>query len=432
MQLLTDFRAALLTVALIVTASATRAAVLTPEQAIEEAKAICQGDGGALWGMSLCGPLLLVEPATRTVWASEPDGEGKLQAEGAIFTGKLPDEINIANTAVDWAGRRWTMLMWPLPEEKTRRAALLAHEMWHRVQGELGFPASGAANNHLATRDGRFWLQLEWRALAAALLARGDERERAIADAALFRARRRALFPQAASEEREMEMHEGLAEYTGVKLSGAADLARYVAETNLKEAPAKKTFIRSFAYANGPAYGVLLDAVDPDWRKTLRSGDDLGQMLFTRAGLKLPADIAAAADERARAYGGDELARSEDERERTTRELMAAYRARLIDGAALALPLRQMQMQFNPTDLVALEPHGTVYPNIRIVDVWGILTVSSGGALMGPRFDRVTVSAPTDPQGAVVQGDGWKLELKSGWKIIAGERAGDFILVQEP
>ena len=409
-----------------------RAAEITPAQAIEEAKSICQADGGALWGVSLCGPLLLVDSATRTVWASEPDGEGKLQAEGAIFTGKLPNEINIANTAVDWTGRRWTMLMWPLPEEKARRAALLAHEMWHRVQGELGFPASGAANNHLATRDGRFWLQLEWRALAAALLARGNERKSRIADAALFRARRRELFPNAANEEREMEMHEGLAEYTGVKLSGAADLAQFVVETNLKDAPGKKTFVRSFAYANGPAYGVLLDAVDKDWRKTLRSGDDLGQMLFTRAGVKLPADLAAGAEERARAYGGDELARNEDERERTTHELIAAHRARLIDGPVLALPLRQMQMQFNPSDLVALEPHGTVYPNIRIVDVWGILTVTSGGALMSPRFDRVIVSAPTDPAGAVVEGDGWKLELKSGWKLTAGKRAGDFILAQEP
>ena len=53
---------------------------------------------------------------------------------GEIFRGRLPDEINIANTATDWAGVKWTMMMLPLPEDAGRRAALLAHEMWHRIQ----------------------------------------------------------------------------------------------------------------------------------------------------------------------------------------------------------------------------------------------------------------------------------------------------------
>jgi hypothetical protein len=85
----------------------------------------------------------------------------------------------------------------------------MAHEMWHRVQNDIGFPASGAANDHLDSRDGRVWLQLEWRALAKALSVRGEQRRRAIADALLFRAYRRTIFPNAAAQEREMEMHEG-------------------------------------------------------------------------------------------------------------------------------------------------------------------------------------------------------------------------------
>ena len=401
-------------------------------EALQEAEATCRGDGGALWGVSLCGPVLLVDPATRQIWTNQPAKTVQLARSGEVFTGRVPDEINIANTAADWAGVKWTMIMLPLPEEKTRRVALMAHEMWHRIQDELGFPASAAANHHLDTRAGRYWLQLEWRALAGAMNTSGAAREKHIADAALFRTRRHQIFENAAAEEREMELHEGLAEYTGVKLSGAADLRQHVASQNLNSAPAKKTFVRSFAYANGPAYGVLLDEFAPDWRKTLRKGDDLAALLLMRAGVSLPSDLAAAAEGRARDYGAAELAMAEDERDRTRRETIAAYRARFVEGAVLVLPLQKMNMQFDPGNLVALEGHGTVYPNIRIVDVWGVLTVKSGGALMSADFSRVTLPAPEKTTGNPIAGDGWALDLSAGWKIGRGARAGDFVLEAAP
>jgi hypothetical protein len=420
--------------AFVAVVAATRLAIadaLPPAVAFREAAELCARDDGKLWGVSLCGPMLLVEPATRTVFANQVDKQNTLRREGEIFTGKLPNEINIANTAVDWAGVKWTMIMLPLPEAQPRRAALMAHEMWHRVQEQIGFPASGAANNHLDTRDGRYWLQLEWRALAAALGARGDDRNRATEAAALFRARRRQLFEKAATGERAMELHEGLAEYTGVTLSGHPDLPRFVIDGRLKEAPAAKTFVRSFAYANGPAYGLLLDAAHRDWKRTLGNGADLGDLLFTRLGSKVPTDVAPAAEERARIYGGAELAAAEDQREQERRELIATYRARLVDGPVLTIPLQNMQMQFNPGDLVALEPLGTIYPDIRIVDVWGVLTVSSGGALMSSDFSKISVTAPQNADSSEPSGDGWKVELKPGWSLAPAERDGSFTLVRK-
>jgi hypothetical protein len=173
-------------------------------QYFQEAQALCNRDNGRLWGVSLCGPMLFVDRKTRTVVANQADKEGILRKSGNVFVGQLPAKVNIANTATEWAGVKWTMVIFPLPEDKIRRANLMAHELWHRVQNDIGFPGSGAANNHLDTRDGRVWLQLEWRALAAALTNRGKQRRQAIADALLFRAYRRTIFPNAATEEREM------------------------------------------------------------------------------------------------------------------------------------------------------------------------------------------------------------------------------------
>jgi hypothetical protein len=71
-------------------------------------------------------------------------------------------------------------------------------------------------NEHLDTLEGRFWMQLEWRALRRAIESSGSDRTAAIADALAFRRERRRLFPGAADNERRDEIREGLASYTGI------------------------------------------------------------------------------------------------------------------------------------------------------------------------------------------------------------------------
>lgn len=394
-----------------------------------EARALCTRDGGRLWGRSLCGPMMFADPATRAVVASEPDGEGLLKRSGEVFVGTLPADVNVANTAFEWAGVNWMMVMTSaIPSDRHRRGGLLIHELWHRRQAELGFPASGAANEHLDTRQGRVWLQLEWRALSSALASRGRVRRRAAADALLFRAQRRAVFQRAAAEEREMEMHEGLAEYTGVRLSGSPDPARFVSDFNLKEEARRESFVRSFAYASGPAYGLLLDEAAPGWTRRLKKDDDLGELLRTRLRVKLPKGDAGEIEKRAGAYDGGALMLAELRREEARRQLVAGYRARLVEGPVLSMPLRSMRMSFDPGNLVPLEGLGTVYPNIRVADVWGVLTVARGGALMNSNYSGVSVPAPADASARPVRGDGWTLELNEGWALVPGTRVGDFVL----
>nr|MBA3272903.1 hypothetical protein [Chthoniobacterales bacterium] len=99
-----------------------------------------------------------------------------------------------------------------------------------------------------------------------------------------------------------LEMHEGLAEYTGLKLSGNPEATQFAVDVLMKEAPAKKTFVRSFASASGPAYGLLLDESSRDWRAKLQKEDDLGALLVQRLELNLPHDVAKTADEHAEKY----------------------------------------------------------------------------------------------------------------------------------
>ena len=196
-------------------------------------------DSGDMWGKSLAGKILFVDPETRQVVANEPDAEGQLTREGKLFVGTLPKDMAIANTALDWAGARWAMIMWPLPENDLDPRTLLAHESWHRIQTDLGLPMADGDNGHLDKLEGRLYIQLEWRALAAALQAADDMRRReAISDALLFRAVRCAQCENAAANENLLEMNEGLAEYTGIKIGiGNDEQARKMAVEKLQTRP---------------------------------------------------------------------------------------------------------------------------------------------------------------------------------------------------
>jgi hypothetical protein len=259
---------------------------------IAERDAACRDDAGALWGERLCAPVLLVDAASRATVASQPV-EG-FEASGPVFVGRLPKERNAANTALDWNGNRWVMLLWPLPQDPFERRQLLMHESWHAAQDRLRLPARSPTPAHLAEPEGRIALRMEWRALAAALKASGERaRKPAIADALLFRAQRRAATAAAGELENQLELNEGLAEYTGQRLAGRADAAAYAA-AQLAEHEGDDSFVRSFAYRSGPAYGLLLDRYG-DWRGGLNADSDLGELLAAKAGIAVAEDPAKAA-----------------------------------------------------------------------------------------------------------------------------------------
>lgn len=397
----------------------------------EEASQLCRADGGRLWGTSLCGPMLLVEPATRRVVANQADAQGQLHAEGGVYVGELPKSQTIANTAVDWAGVHWSEMIWPLPEEAPVRHTMMAHEAFHRIQASVGLPADGRDAPHLDTLEGRYTVQLEWRALDAALAAKTDAERRArAADALAFRAARYQAFPEAEQAETALERNEGLAEYTGVMVGNrtpAEQLA--MAHWDLTWHPKNDTsFARSFAYPSGPAYGILLDRYRPGWRKAIVQGGSPAGMLAEalHVDMKAKPDV----DQLAARYGGPALLASEHARAEARARQAAQYTAQLVTGPVLQLPLKHMKVQFNPSNLVPLGEAGTVYPTMQVIDGWGSIQVD-GGALMAPDWSRLTVAAPADgAAGGKLHGKGWTLELAPGWKLSPGARKGDFTLSQ--
>ncbi|TKR33786.1 hypothetical protein FCE95_05795 [Luteimonas gilva] len=394
-----------------------------------QAQSLCETDGGRLWGASLCAPIMLVDPNTRRIVASQADAKGALRAQDGVFVGELPAEANAANTATEWSGTRWTQMVWPLPEDDDARGTLIAHELFHRLQPDLPIAsAKGGENPHLDTLEGRYTLQLEWRALAKALQADSRAAKRAAAaDALAFRAERYRRFPEARVDEAALEINEGLAEYTGAMIGNATPQARLrTALNDLQAHVGDPSFVRSFAYATGPAYGMLLDDFAPGWRKRLGGApSDLGTRLRDAARIEIPAGEAVLAAAAAR-YDGAALRATETVREQKRLAQLARNRARFVDGPVLTLALVHMSVQFNPSNLQPLDGVGTVYPTMRVTDDWGTLEVADG-AVMRSDWKAVILAAP-DNAGTALQGPGWKLTLKPGWALAPGERAGDYVL----
>jgi hypothetical protein len=377
-------------------------------------------ENGNLWNHQLYGPLLFVNQDNRTVIANEKDTKGFLTKNGEIFAGILPDEINIANTAFDWNGKRWTMVILPLPNDYNERLNLLTHELFHRIQPEIGFSnLVEKQSNHLDDLDGRIFLKLELEALKKALISDVEtNKQKYIQDALLFRNYRHIHYSGAKENENTLELNEGLAEYTGSILSNRSDeklKEHYVQMIN--NFYNNQTFVRSFAYITIPVYGYFIKLKNDSWNKDISNSTNLTDYISDFFKISIPTNLIETINAIKGDYGFEEIASSEIKRENEQKKLLAEYEVKFLKNPTLTIQFENMSISFNPSNIIPLKDLGTVYPNLRVSDNWGILTIENG-ALLSNNWDKVTVSEPLKTSDKTIEGDGWKLELNKNWKLV--------------
>jgi len=388
------------------------------EAYFKEAATICQRDGGRLWGVSLCGPMVFADVRTRTLATNQPRPAGE-----------WPRVLGFTNAPLEWGGSRWVAYMWDfttaLPTPRARREFML-HELFHRIQPDLGLITLSGQNAHLDTVEGRVWLRFEWRALARALGQSGEDRKRAVSDAAAFRLKRRSQFANAAENERVEEIREGLAQYTGI-VATAATRPEAVASTieHLAAAEGHETFLQQ-SYATGTAYGILLDDASADWRRRVRSDSDLGQMLMSALDVT---PVANAVEASAR-YGGVELRAAEQTRDEQRRARLLELRNRFVDGPGLLVPSGG-GVTFNAVGATPIPGAGTVFVlPYRVRGDWGTLEATKGVLINEDGTRRLP--GPVRIEGANVTGDGWTVTVARGWTIRSGPRSVDYQIIRDP
>jgi hypothetical protein len=388
------------------------------QEFFKEAQAVCDRDGGRLWGGPICMPMVIGDARTQTFATSQPPPDAP-----------RPRLIGILNGPIQWGNTMWAALSWDTVASETPRvrSGLLIHESFHIVQMRLGLLVETDSAEHLDSVDGRYWMRLEWRALARALRESGESRALAVREALAFRQARHRRFPDKVETERALDINEGLASYTQAVLPAPSEAdAIASALDQLTAAEGGESFVRTFAYASGPAYGLLLDAASPGWPQRVRVSDDPAVLLMRALGVQPVADAAAAAAR----YGGAELRAAEEQREQQRQARIAELRRRFVDGPVLLMPGGGSGFS-DSHGAVVIPDVGTVwFGDYRQNGEWGTIVANTGVLVTSDGRVR-RLPAPVRRDDITVDGDGWTVKAAPGWVVREGARRGDYELVRQ-
>jgi hypothetical protein len=230
------------------------------------------------------------------------------------------------------------------------------------------------------------------------------------------------LFPEAREAENLQELKEGLAEYTGSILAYKSDSAlqsHYI--SNINGLYNNKTFVRSFAYRILPVYGYFMQKTKPRWNLDITKNSNLTDYMDDFFKINTQVVDSQYIRQLGDTYRMDSIMEFEKIREQNRVQLVKTYKSRFLDRETVSIGLENMHIGFSPGNIMPLDTLGTVYPNLRITDNWGILEVDSGGALVSPQWDNVIISAPMEITDSLISGMGWTLKLNQGWNL---EEAG--------
>jgi hypothetical protein len=187
------------------------------------------------------------------------------------------------------------------------------------------------------------------------------------------------------------------------------------------------SFMRTFAYASGPAYGLLLDASSPGWRRTVRSTDDLATLVARALAVQPAADATAAAA----GYGGAELRASDQRRDQQRQERVAEMRRRFVDGPVLVIPGGGTGSS-DSRGAVVIPGNGTVYfGQDRASGPWGTLEAETGVLVASDGGTR-RVAAAVLRNDLTLVAEGWTFKAASGWIVREAARRGDYEVVRSP
>jgi hypothetical protein len=375
-------------------------------------------DNGKFWNHQIYGPILFINPITREFIANENNSSNEFIKTSNVYFDTLPNNINVANTALNWGNKRWSMVMLPLPTDRVSRNNLVIHELFHRIQPEIGFGnLQEFSNGHLDIYEGRLLLKLELQALTKALYANNDSLKTFhLTNALTFRSKRQTNEDRKKAEN-SLELNEGLAEYTAIMLSGRNEKEMKSHLTNsIVHFYENPTFVRSFAYQTIPLYGYFLSQQKSNWHKEISRETNLTDFFVKSFEINTTTNKTFEQIAEQNDYDYQNIVAKEKVRENERLAKIESYKTKFLKEPTLKLMFENMNISFDPRNITPLENIGTVYPNIKVIDNFGILTVEDD-ALLSSDWSNIIVSAPIEINEVTVKGNGWILELNKDWKV---------------
>ena len=245
---------------------------------------LCNSEKAQLWGTNLYGPLMLVNPETRQIYANQQDAEGLLKPKEGMFVGNYPKEWMINIIATDLGGTQYAIVpLYGRSEDSYRIHTTAIHALFHCYQNNKQIDTRDIDVKHLNERTARLWVKLEWKALLRAIRTSGDIRRQALRDALVFRSARREMYPKYIVSENQFENYEGLTSFTYTFICNETqdEYVRHLLN-DFERIYAYKSYLHSWGFINGGLYSHLLYESGFDFTSINDRDVDLGELARQR------------------------------------------------------------------------------------------------------------------------------------------------------
>jgi len=326
-----------------------------------------------------------------------------------IFFGKTNEIKPGGHSRKNWKGIDWGFYTYPDKafENKNERLSLFFHEAFHRNQPFIGLDGIWTQCSHLTNSDARSLLKLEYNALLKSL--NDSEYKTDLIDALTFRAYRYYLYPNAYNEEQAIEILEGLAEYTGLKLSGyTKDEIFKILKQQMSYNP------QLFAYFSGAIYGFVLDIADTTWRKNIKQNDNFLYFVQKRLELKLPMNLKLHIESVRNKYGWDTISITEIAINKQIKKQEKFYTEIFFKKPVIKIPMNLCKGGYRfKSSIIFPLANGKVYNGFSTSGDWGELSAKD------EIFFSVNILLPTpfEKKEKLVIGKGWQIKLSDNWTI---------------
>lgn len=379
----------------------------TMEESLQQiAEILNRPESKQLWNISLNAPILLIDHLKNKMFVTAIDS-GKIQPlKEEVWDNKVP----LANSIFDYKGGKYVTIIHAalMNTSCEGRINLLSHEIFHLHQNDLGIKNTISVNYHMDEVQGRALLQIEMKALQHAL----EHDTVGLYEALYIRAYRQSLNPS--NNEDLYELNEGLAEYTGVKLS-AANMTEYV--KNRLNYNIKRGYTNAFGYLTGSAYATLLDDLYPQWKKD----KDLNRgMIFLLKKVIPKYEVPIDEPELKRIldkYNYDLLLTNEKEEERSFGDITLYENLLKPETSKICITNNRINFTYNPQDRVIALSSAILLRNMTLTTEWGQVNAKSGIVRLND-WTAFYLLPPKEISSNVIKGDEYEIELNRGWKII--------------
>ncbi len=407
-------------------------------------KNLLNADNGKLWNGNIWNDHILVLDENEIVYTLNSKLPNTTNDSLLFYKSVKEKTLLHVNTNQLFEGEKWAIVQnYDITSSDSCQTPI--HELFHLFHSKQ-INIAGNIVEYLDEYKAKILLRSEFEALRNCIKSLQTNNETAakqfLNDAIYFRTKREKEYKSQNHYALELETLEGLASYTGYKLSAYTDLYRMsILELNGRENPTGLN--RSFAYATGLAYGLIFDHFQVKWRTDLKHIYSFRDIYNQQKFFKKAVDSKSENIKQRNNY-------YTIEREEIKRKLINDSIRQFYNNIFIKQPVLVVQrdtsdktyfMSFDMNSTFTLGKEGIVYSEISSSSTnplvfgnfktTGETQIGKTGILITSNFSKLTFSKPLKIQDKIITGENYVIELNKGWKVRQLDKKGNLEIVKE-